>query len=63
MLPPYLEHPYGPPPGSPDAVRAGCICPVEHNLGGSLPPVRDHWWVAKDCDLHRCWQTAQEATQ
>lgn len=43
-------------PGSPNAVRAGCSCPVAANNEGMKPPIKStHWWVEKDCMVHKSW--------
>lgn len=45
------------PPGSPQAIQSGCLCPMEENfhgehaphLGADLEPL---WWVQTGCPIH-----------
>jgi len=41
-------------PGSPDAAKAGCKCPVLDNHHGSGFPMggRMVYWISEDCKLH-----------
>lgn len=40
-----------PKPGSPAAIKAGCICPVMDNANGmGLPD--GTYWMRDDCPLH-----------
>jgi hypothetical protein len=45
-----------PPPGSHEAVKTGCTCPVEDNKYGVGQPssagTGANYWIAKDCPLH-----------
>ena len=41
-----------PNPGSPEALVAGCWCPVLANNYGRFPPHRTSWWVTAGCPLH-----------
>ena len=43
-----------PPPGSDDAVAAGCLCPVHDNARGRGMPGPDGpmYWIADGCPLH-----------
>jgi hypothetical protein len=45
----------GPPPGSPEAVRGGCICPVmdnAHGKGIGGDGESHGWWITDGCPLH-----------
>jgi hypothetical protein len=42
-----------PKPGAPDAVKAGCECPVidnHHGKGAQGKP--DMWWINSQCPMH-----------
>lgn len=41
-------------PGSPEAVKQGCKCPVDDNHQGAGVPYSDGncWWTVRDCPLH-----------
>jgi hypothetical protein len=43
-------------PGSPDAIKAGCICPVEKNNNGQGAYIKANgqpiFWFSKHCPLH-----------
>lgn len=42
-----------PNPGSDEAVKQGCTCPVVDNNRGLVPPVPPHnWWISEDCPMH-----------
>ena len=45
-----------PPPGSHEAIEAGCICPVFDNAHGRGVPLRPNgeaaYWVNEGCPLH-----------
>lgn len=45
---------YNPPPGAPEAVRLGCVCPqIENHHGrGFLQDGRTRWWTRQDCPVH-----------
>lgn len=43
------------PPGSPEAVKAGCICPVLDNCGGKgINGAGELYWMRSDCPIHGC---------
>lgn len=57
--PPDLEHdsaPKTPNPGSTEAIKAGCTCPVIDNHHGKGVPVGDllhrEFWITEGCPLH-----------
>lgn len=41
-------------PGSPDAIRLGCLCPVvdNHHGAGVPAPNGPMFWMSADCPLH-----------
>jgi hypothetical protein len=43
-------------PGSPDAIKAGCICPIEENNNGQgaykKANGRPVFWFSRNCPLH-----------
>lgn len=41
-----------PNPGSPEAKKQGCVCPVLDNNHGKYPPWIGDWWVSVGCPLH-----------
>ena len=48
-----------PKPGSPDARKQGCTCPVIDNHHGAGDP--RGWWVSGDCPLHGdAWRRPHE---
>jgi hypothetical protein len=53
-----LNVPLGiPPPGSPEARKQGCTCPVTENRSGAGLPVsddrsREGFWVSEECPRH-----------
>lgn len=50
-------------PGSPEAVKLGCRCPVEVNNQGRRAPTKDEsWWIDEECPVHDVWWTPQEKT-
>lgn len=48
-----IEH--QPNPGSREAAEAGCICPIEQNFRGVVPPLDEHWWIDAECPMHGTW--------
>jgi hypothetical protein len=49
----YKDKANTPNPGSPEAVAAGCICPVLDNNHGSFAPFADEgWWLNGRCPVH-----------
>jgi hypothetical protein len=46
--------PYGPTPGSPEALAQGCLCPVIDNHRGKGFPGEDgpNFWITGGCPLH-----------
>lgn len=49
-------------PGSPEAIAAGCLCPVLDNRHGVGWFVRGQvqYWYAEDCPLHGALAETQE---
>lgn len=47
--------------GSPEAIAAGCTCPIfdNHHGAGALINGKRHWWQNADCPLHG-WQNKGE---
>jgi len=46
-------------PGSPEAVKIGCTCPVDVNHQGRRAPTKDEsWWVDEECVVHDVWWAA-----
>jgi hypothetical protein len=41
-----------PPPGSDEAVREGCRCPILDNARGAGWMGTGEYWVNRDCPLH-----------
>lgn len=41
-----------PNPGSGEAARLGCKCPVFDNNGGVRAPWPDGWWINVTCTVH-----------
>lgn len=42
-----------PNPGSQEAIKIGCTCPVMDNNHGKFPPYPpDGWWNSGDCPIH-----------
>ena len=43
-----------PNPGSPEAVEAGCLCPViDNHYGAGMPyPSGPAFWINSECPLH-----------
>ena len=39
-----------PNPGSDEAIKLGCLCPVIDNCHGNMP--NDNYWINSDCHLH-----------
>lgn len=40
-------------PGSPEAIAAGCTCPVlDNHHGAGIPGKVAGWWINPYCDLH-----------
>ncbi|MFA5133172.1 MAG: hypothetical protein WC444_07640 [Candidatus Paceibacterota bacterium] len=52
----YMENPLGnnlekPSPGSPDAIKLGCTCPILDNYGGRGLG-KGMFWINKVCPIH-----------
>mgnify|MGYP001620046777 CR=1 FL=1 len=41
-----------PNPGSPEAIKAGCLCPVVDNAHGKGWMGSGEFWMSEDCPLH-----------
>lgn len=41
-----------PNPGSDEAMKMGCLCPVLDNNHGKHLPWTGGWWVNEDCPVH-----------
>ena len=55
-------------PGSEEAYRRGCTCPIGANNCGVRSPWpneqgEDGWWIAEDCDYHHHRKVAKKAPQ
>lgn len=46
------SEPCTPNPGSSEAVRQGCLCPILKNNRGREVPWPGVWWVNAHCPLH-----------
>lgn len=45
--------PVKPNPGSDEALSAGCLCPIDNNANGRMPPYPpDGWWITEGCPVH-----------
>ena len=40
-------------PGSPEALKAGCTCPISDNAGGKgFMCISDVYWMSEGCPIH-----------